>query len=294
MLAPRRFFFHNCSMPFTLAHPAAALPFRKTRLVFSAVVIGSMAPDFEYFLRLSPQGRFFHSLPGLVIYTLPVALAVLWLFHRSAKFAVMRLLPHCVQRRVICTDFSFGNLRRFALIVLSVFVGALTHVLWDSITHRESWLVQHWPPLHQKVVISWIFWLIHRPVMVCVVLQYLSGLIGMGILLIWFIAWFQRTAPVHPIESPLPRGKKIGIVFLLFGFAICGALLRTALFRATSPITNLRVFVVTWIALLWWALVALGWWWQPRLRSTPCAAAAAPASPADTHRRSPATTLPER
>ena len=72
-------------MPFTLAHPAAALPFRKTRLVFSAVIVGSMAPDFEYFLRLAPQGRYFHSLPGLFLCTLPVAFAVLWLFHRSAK-----------------------------------------------------------------------------------------------------------------------------------------------------------------------------------------------------------------
>src|SRR5208282_3822629 len=123
-------------MPFTLAHPAAALPFRKTGLVISAVVVGSMAPDFEYFLRLSPQGRYFHSLPGLIIYTLPVALAVLWLFHRSVKFAVLRLLPNRIRMRLSCTEFSFGNSRRFALLVLSVSVGALTHVIWDSFTHN--------------------------------------------------------------------------------------------------------------------------------------------------------------
>src|SRR5208282_2730238 len=136
-------------MPFTLAHPAAALPFRKTGLVISAVVVGSMAPDFEYFLRLSPQGRFGHSLPGLIIFTLPVALAVLWLFHRSVKFAIVRLLPASLQHRLVCTDFPFGDVRRFALLVLSVLVGALTHILWDGFTHRSSWLVQHWSPLHQ-------------------------------------------------------------------------------------------------------------------------------------------------
>jgi hypothetical protein len=298
MLAPRRIFFDNCSMPFTLAHPAAALPFRKTRLVFSAVVVGSMAPDFEYFLWLSPQGRYFHSLPGLIIYTLPVALAVLWLFHRSVKFAVLRLLPNSVRMRLSFTDFSFGNARRFALLVLSMFVGALTHVLWDSITHNESWLVQNWPPLHQKVMM--LRWLIHRPIMVYVILQYLSGLIGMGILLLWFIAWFRKTAPVYTIDSPLSRGTKFGIVLLLFSVALCGALLRTALLRPTSPMLTLGVFLVTWIAVLWWSLVVLGFWWQPRqsgkLRasSTPCAAAAAPANPADRHRRSPATALPER
>ena len=40
-------------MPLTFAHPAAILPFsRKSKYInFSAIVFGSMAPDFEYFLR---------------------------------------------------------------------------------------------------------------------------------------------------------------------------------------------------------------------------------------------------
>jgi hypothetical protein len=37
-------------MPFTLSHAAAALLFRRTRLVLSAVVVGCCAPDFVYFL----------------------------------------------------------------------------------------------------------------------------------------------------------------------------------------------------------------------------------------------------
>ena len=39
-------------MPFTLSHAAAALPFRRTRLIKSALVIGCFAPDFEYFIPL--------------------------------------------------------------------------------------------------------------------------------------------------------------------------------------------------------------------------------------------------
>jgi hypothetical protein len=264
MLAPRRFFFDNRTMPFTLAHPAAALPFRKTGLVISAVVIGSMAPDFEYFLRMAPQGRFGHTLLGLVIFTLPLALAVLWLFHRSAKFAMVKLLPTCVQQRIICaTDFPFGNARRFALLVLSVLAGALTHIVWDSFTHNQSWLVEYWPLLRKTVVISW---LTPRSLPVWKVLQHLSTLIGMGILAAWFIAWLRRTAPAQTIDSPLSRGAKLRVVLLLLALALCGALLRTVLFRPTSHISRFGafgVFVVTAIALLWWELVALGWWWRP-------------------------------
>jgi hypothetical protein len=35
-------------VPFTLAHGAAALPFRRFHLVFSALLVGTFAPDFEY------------------------------------------------------------------------------------------------------------------------------------------------------------------------------------------------------------------------------------------------------
>ncbi len=283
-------------MPFTLAHPAAALPFRNTRLVISAVVVGSMAPDFEYFLRLTPQGRYFHSLPGLFLCTLPAGLAVLWLFHRSARYAIVRLLPAPVQRRLVCRDFPFGGARRFALLAFSVLVGAFTHILWDSFTHKQSWLVQRWPPLHREVLFPWLF---HRPVMVCVLLQHLSGLIGIGVLVLWVVAWYRRTTPVETVDAPLSRRMKFAILSLLLMISSSGALLRSALLHPLSRVAQIGVFVVTAIALLWWALVALGWWWRPRqvsgqLRSIPCAAAAAPASSADRHRRSPAATLPEQ
>jgi hypothetical protein len=67
-------------MPFTLSHPAAAIPFLRTRLVPSALVIGCMVPDFEYFLRFAPEGGFGHSLPGVFVFDLPVAFIALWLF----------------------------------------------------------------------------------------------------------------------------------------------------------------------------------------------------------------------
>jgi membrane-bound metal-dependent hydrolase YbcI (DUF457 family) len=252
-------------MPFTLSHTAAALPFRRTRLAVSAVVIGSMAPDFEYFLRLTPQDRFGHSLPGLFVFTLPMALAALWLFHRSAKFAVVRLLPTGVQQRIVCdTEFPFGPPRRFALLVLSVLAGAVTHIVWDWFTHRESWLVAHWPLLRRTVAVSWP---ISRPMPLCIVLQHLSTLGGLVIVALWFLAWFRGTAPTQTIASPLSGAAKLGTAGRLLASALCGALLRTAWFRYASHSSRFRVFeifVVTAIALLWWELVALGWWWQPR------------------------------
>jgi hypothetical protein len=81
---------HNVGVPFTLAHGAAALPFRRLHLVFSGLLVGTFAPDFEYFLRLSPDDGFGHTLLGTFVLTLPLALLVLWLFHTFVKLPVVR------------------------------------------------------------------------------------------------------------------------------------------------------------------------------------------------------------
>jgi len=63
-------------MPFTLCHPALVVPLHRcvrrwTSL--SALVIGSMAPDFVYFLPAGVDGVFSHSVPGLFLYCVPAA-----------------------------------------------------------------------------------------------------------------------------------------------------------------------------------------------------------------------------
>jgi membrane-bound metal-dependent hydrolase YbcI (DUF457 family) len=253
-------------MPFTFAHPAAAIPFRNTRLVFSAVVVGTMAPDFEYFLRMGPTGRFGHTIPGLFCLTLPLGLAVFWLFHRSAKFAMVRLLPSPVQRRLPrgWAEFDFGNARRFACILLSLLAGSVTHVLWDSFTHDQSWLVGHWPLLHEGIALSWLPGP-HPPfVLVCKVLHFFSSLAGLGILTVCFSRWFHRTQPAQTVNMPLSHGSKVQVVCLMFGFALCGALLRSSQFPWPTRFETFETFSITLTALLWWQLVGLGWWWQSK------------------------------
>ena len=50
-------------MPFTFAHPAAVIPFCKKHQYVSvtALVLGGMAPDFEYFLHFRPYGIIGHA-----------------------------------------------------------------------------------------------------------------------------------------------------------------------------------------------------------------------------------------
>jgi hypothetical protein len=70
-------------MPFTLSHPAAILPLRLLlgRFgVLSALVIGSMAPDFPYFVGKPWPRIFTHTLESVVWFSLPVGWCVYVLF----------------------------------------------------------------------------------------------------------------------------------------------------------------------------------------------------------------------
>lgn len=64
-------------MPFTLSHAAATLPIKwrlGPRADFAALAIGSMAPDFPYFLGLPVHRDVTHSLFGVLWFSLPVGM----------------------------------------------------------------------------------------------------------------------------------------------------------------------------------------------------------------------------
>src|SRR3954465_14023561 len=108
-------------MPFTLSHPAAILPLRKY-LPLSALLIGSMSPDFEYPLRLAAVSRFSHSLPAIFYFCLPVSLLLLLLFHRLIKRPALELLPPYLRRRINIQvlHFTFRPARRLFLIMAAI------------------------------------------------------------------------------------------------------------------------------------------------------------------------------
>jgi hypothetical protein len=250
-------------MPFTVAHAAAALPLKRTQLVFSAVVIGTMAPDFEYFLRLAPQGRFGHSPTGLLAFTTPLALVVLWLFHRTVKPAILRLSPSSVQKSTgIPPPFHFTGARRFGLIVLSIVTGAVSHVVWDSFTHPQSWLVIHSPLLRSAVTIPWLR---SYPIAVFKLLQHASTLLGLGALTVWLIFSYRREKPAMAAFPNMTALTKASIIALLSVLALLGGA-----WRATSVLDEgihisaqwLGIAIVTTMTIFWWELVLLGGWWS--------------------------------
>ena len=136
-------------MPLTLSHPAAIVPFARQRLVLSALVVGSLSPDFPYFINLVPRGEFGHTPAGVFLLCLPLGLLALWIFQRLMKWPLLSLLPQGWQERLArpARDFTFRPMSRQLLIVSSLLIGAATHLCWDGFTHRDGWAVNWLPSL---------------------------------------------------------------------------------------------------------------------------------------------------
>jgi hypothetical protein len=255
-------------VPFTVSHVAAALPMRRSRLVLSAVVVGTMAPDFEYFVRLSPGGGWGHTIAGAFCLSLPLGLVVLWLFHRYARLPMVALLPQGLECRLgpYLQPFRFRG--RFLLILVSLLAGIATHLAWDSFTHPHTWLYHHWDFLHRRIHLPRIGF-IHNYFL----LQLISSVGGILVLLVWFGRWYRAT-PLGP--QPLSRtftpSQKVIIAAAMLTLSSAGGILRATLLfgipRSRGHITDFAGdMIVTTGALLWWQLVAWGVLLRSRIAS---------------------------
>ena len=186
-------------MPFTLAHAAAGLPFRRCNLVWSAFFIGTFAPDIEYFVRLSDSNRDGHHFPGVITFTLPAAFVALWIFHSLVKPALVELAPEGLQRRLVpyMGAFRFGGPSRFSAILGSVLLGVSTHVIWDWFTHAHTWVYERWAWLGETLDVPLVGPWSHSKV-----LQYASTLTGLVALAIWFAIWYRKAKPVAGTRKP--------------------------------------------------------------------------------------------
>ncbi len=211
-------------MPFTFSHPAAVVPLRRTQLIFSALVIGSMAPDVESFLHLTTHVNFSHTFPGVFLFCLPAGLCLYFLFHRVLKHPLLMLLPGRHQARLFPLVHSHTQQRFNASCLFNVFLslllGTFTHVVWDAFTHEYGWFVLRIPALQMTALHT-----AHRDVRVYTILQHGSSVVGLVLLFFWYIRWFRNATPQPvPASLTMPVIAKIGIgLCISFGAMLAAA-----------------------------------------------------------------------
>ena len=168
-------------MPFTLAHPAAALPFRRwcpRYLDFSALVVGCLVPDLA--TSMTDYLEYFsHTILGSLVFCLPVGLLTLWIF-RQVRAPLISTLPN--PHRDILLSIRTVPPGSLVQVMVSLLLGSWLHIAWDSFTHDHSWLVRH-SVLSSFTVgrmpLNHLLWL-------------LSSLIGVAVPLVMYLALVRR------------------------------------------------------------------------------------------------------
>lgn len=145
-------------MPFTFAHPAIVIPCKKKvpkYLDLSALVIGSMAPDFEYFLRFMPKGTIGHTLIGSLCFDIPLVIILYLLWEYIIKKPFILSMPHPIDKNLsflINKKKSF-TLKKVIIFIYSSLIGIYSHILWDSFTHKTGFFVVKLGLLSNKITI---------------------------------------------------------------------------------------------------------------------------------------------
>jgi Domain of unknown function (DUF4184) len=251
-------------MPFTFAHPAAALPLSKYLGRFgspSALVIGSMAPDLVYFVPLGIHGRVSHSIPALFWFCLPAGLLVYAVFMRWLRQPFCALLPDSVQRRIVpLAKTSTG--KAWLAVAVSLVIGAVTHLIWDSFTHANS----PWSSLRSLLDYE-LFAVGSYQVFVFRVLQHGGGLFGLSCLIWWCIRWYRSSEARHPIARVLPTKRIIygsfalvsvlaALVATAAGLSVVGSkvgMLALQYFTVKAIVTAVPVYVCAFLGYcVWW------------------------------------------
>ena len=189
----------------------------------TALVIGSMAPDFEYFIRMRVNSIYSHSYLGLLWFDLPLTIVLAFIFHLVVRNTLIFNLPNFLRSRFsVFTNFDWNAYFKshYVLVIISALVGAFSHIAWDSFTHEDGFAVERITYLSSFVKIG------GKDLAVFKILQHGSSVIGAIA-----IAWTIYRLPKHESKViTLPTARYWVIVV-----AICLAVLRANLKMALDP-----------------------------------------------------------
>ncbi len=117
----------------------------------TAMVMGSMAPDWAYALHGTPLAFGAHAGWGLLLFCAPAAVLAALGLRRAAPvlFSYFPSPPALPLRQLAV----LGSRRpRLPVSLASAFAGALSHVVWDLFTHDGEWGPRHVAWLRSTVV----------------------------------------------------------------------------------------------------------------------------------------------
>jgi hypothetical protein len=211
-------------MPFTPSHVIAAVPLRRLlarRAVTSALVIGTMVPDFRHFIPVIPGRAHLptHHLSALIWFALPVGLFTYFVFERLLRAPATALLPVFVRQRMgpLLATPAPAERPPLADVALSLIIGAASHILWDMFTHRRMLVTDAFPSFFYRVFYRRGTWELFG----YGIMQHASSLVGLLLLAAWWRRWIARqTVDVTIGPGATPDERKVALLVAVVAPAI--------------------------------------------------------------------------
>ncbi len=163
-------------MPFTISHAGFVLPLRGrvSAHVLCGLIVGSVAPDFPYFVRAFGVASFAHTVLGAVCVSVPIGWALCLIFRLSFRRITLLLpRPHADFIAAWGLDRAVPK-HGFIAIGGAIFGGAMFHNFCDSFTHKSGVAVSMFPVLSREV-----FSIGGEPLPLFRILQYSGSILGL-------------------------------------------------------------------------------------------------------------------
>jgi Domain of unknown function (DUF4184) len=229
-------------MPFTFAHPVAVLPLRRFRFLQTVpLIIGSVVPDAPYFFpeRLS-RASFpdTHTLYGSFTVCVPLGMALLIaiLLLREPLTVLLGARPRWLCLRSL--ERFLEQPMHWPVALLSILVGAWTHLIWDSFTHETGWTTARVAALSAPVsVFGWDTATSH-------LLQYLSSVFGLAVMALWLRSLLARVPRRISADPARPRASWLALLMVSF-FALLIGVSRSLLVWHASSFYHLAYLLLT-------------------------------------------------
>ena len=182
-------------MPFTPAHPAITLAAKivpRKYISWTALFIGSMVPDMEYFMFMNPASRMSHSIYGIINFNLPMTFLIAMVWHTYTGPLLLRALPFVKKEYSFThTDFAGYLAKNWFVFIISALAGICSHLFLDGFCHARGFMVRTYPWLLEVINVGGV------QMRRCYFFWYLTSFIGMMVMLV-FVAdaakFFSRTA----------------------------------------------------------------------------------------------------
>ncbi|WP_265497629.1 DUF4184 family protein [Providencia rustigianii] len=218
-------------MPWTFSHPAVVFPIKQSKigqwLSLPALILGSISPDLLYSFGLYQLATDAHSILGWLYIGLPLCLLIHWAVCKL-ETPLSTVVPFPIKK------IQAYSLRYGLVLIISFFIGALTHIFWDALTHETGAAVRYWPFLQLKLHMT-----DKQEIGIYKILQHLGSLLGLLYLSYQYWRYHKRQPDIQRYEN----GDKVKKIFIIGIFSSLFAFPIAYHFSPKLPTLNLNRFV---------------------------------------------------